>query len=356
MSQALPSEGAMPLPPSEIEAPNAPDVADEPVSEKDRIQQTGEGELLSSEVVFIKLSDVQAPPSTLREMHDTDSLEVSLAKNGMLQPILVRRNPDYNENDPDGPERPYVVVFGRHRVQAARNLSWQSVPATVKAEMSDTDATLAEIDENLERRGLSEIERIKHLKLRQKLYNKKFGVRRGRRKAGEVAPERFDESAAKLTGLSPWQIRQDVAHAEHISDEVAEMLTGSVIADNRTELKRLAEVGKKNLVRQHQIAELIKKGEANSVAEAEYKLYGKVATGAKPRYKLAETPPEQAARLIDEVREVSRNVVNLMDGIDIKKTWPRSTIVYMMDLARGVQEDIRETLKFIDAAIEKAHD
>src|SRR4051812_23697724 len=54
------------------------------------------------------------------------------------------------------------LVAGGHRLEAVKRLGWTTVPVTV-IELSDLQADLAAIDENLVRNDLSRLERFEHV-------------------------------------------------------------------------------------------------------------------------------------------------------------------------------------------------
>ena len=63
-------------------------------------------------------------------------LMASMKINGLLQPIVLR------PAETSG----YWLVAGRHRLEAAKKLKWESIPATVFDGMDADHAELAEID------------------------------------------------------------------------------------------------------------------------------------------------------------------------------------------------------------------
>jgi N6-adenosine-specific RNA methylase IME4/ParB-like chromosome segregation protein Spo0J len=90
------------------------------------------------------------------------SLMESMTANGLLQPIVLR---------PRG-SAGYWLVAGRHRFEAARNLKWESIAATIFEGMDADHAELAEIDENMVRADLSPAELALHTDARKTLYEK----------------------------------------------------------------------------------------------------------------------------------------------------------------------------------------
>lgn len=85
-------------------------------------------------------------------VHD---LAESISKVGLLNPITV--------------DQDYTLIAGLHRLEAAKMLGWSEIECTV----SDLDgllAQLAEIDENLIRRGLDRVQEWDQLARRKEIY------------------------------------------------------------------------------------------------------------------------------------------------------------------------------------------
>jgi len=75
----------------------------------------------------------------------------------------------------------------------------------------------------------------------------------------------FTEDTASKIGVSPRTIRRDVQIAEDLADEVKEAIRNTDLADNKTELLRLARLDEEE---QKEAAKRIAAGEAKSVSEA----------------------------------------------------------------------------------------
>jgi ParB/RepB/Spo0J family partition protein len=82
-------------------------------------------------------------------------LAMSMAYQGLLQPIGVR------PCTCDGTEGPhYRLLFGAHRVQAAAELGWETLAATIfPADLPEAMAHLAELQENSVRNDLTGAQR-----------------------------------------------------------------------------------------------------------------------------------------------------------------------------------------------------
>lgn len=82
---------------------------------------------------------------------------------GQQTPITLRWTPDQN-----GVKR---LIAGGHRLAGARILGWDAIEAE-EIECSDDEAELLEIDENIARSGLTELERGNLLGLRKAAYER----------------------------------------------------------------------------------------------------------------------------------------------------------------------------------------
>ena len=83
----------------------------------------------------------------------------SMREVGLINPIILRPQAGIG----------YWLVAGLQRIEAARRLHWDSIPAII-VETNDTEARIAEIDENLMRGELSAAERAMHVTERKRLY------------------------------------------------------------------------------------------------------------------------------------------------------------------------------------------
>jgi ParB/RepB/Spo0J family partition protein len=67
-----------------------------------------------------------------------ETLAASMKETGLLHPIAVRQTPEG-----------YHLVLGRHRLEAARQLKWQTIRASIFFDMRADQAALAEVEGNL---------------------------------------------------------------------------------------------------------------------------------------------------------------------------------------------------------------
>ena len=177
-----------------------------------------------------------------------EALSDLLALQGQTVPIEVVARDDR-----------YSLVFGAHRLAAARLLGWPVISAAVKqpSDFADeAEIVLREITENLAHRALSVLDRAVDIARWRKIYEATHAVAKpGRRpkemsanfalisEEGDELSEKFalsfSEAAQKAFGLS----RRTVFHATKIASIAADLrdrIALQPVADNQSELLALA--------------------------------------------------------------------------------------------------------------------
>ena len=117
----------------------------------------------------IPIELIKPNPSQPRSYFNKDELEElaeSIKKNGLLQPILVRKAGDE-----------YEIVAGERRWQACKLLGMKTVPARIK-EVTDEDTIVLALVENIQRTDLNPIEEA---------YGYKLMMERGKMTQSQVA-------------------------------------------------------------------------------------------------------------------------------------------------------------------------
>ena len=277
-----------------------------------------------------------------RAAGDTKQLEYSIKDFGLVNPITLRANPDYEAGiETTTATKPYILVAGLNRLTAHKNLGLLEIPANVRS-MSAVAAEMLEIDENLARTDLSTLERVTHLKRRKELYNLKYNITQGktpRDESGNKVP-RFDEEAADVSGMAASSIREAVNLANKLDPAVTDLLAGTKTANNQSELARLAGVDKPV---QAPIAEIIKNSSVPiTVAEAQMELRKTEPLVPEP---ILESQDEKFEKNLlaaeGKLRFAERT---LREDIDIGETWTTATqldfrdhIHNMMDVLNKIQ-------------------
>ena len=107
------------------------------------------------EFVYIPLNQID--PSKFQPRQEIDNKEIeelskSIKEKGVIQPIVVRKIKDR-----------YEIIAGNRRYTAAKNLGLKEIPAIIK-DLSDKDAFIIAIIENLQRKNLNPIEEAEAFK------------------------------------------------------------------------------------------------------------------------------------------------------------------------------------------------
>lgn len=203
-------------------------------------------------------------------------LAESIRQRGLDQPIRV------THADAAGFHR---LISGAHRLAAVRALGLASIPA-IPFDGPALEAELMEVEENLVRHELTELDRAaflaKHQALWQALYpsTKAGGDRRKAKAQDELLTahpmaERFTKRAALRTGFSEPTIFRAIRRYEQLSMAMRQRIAGTWLADNGAALDAL--IGGKGqerpeAERQALLDILLSEGGPRSVAEAERRL------------------------------------------------------------------------------------
>ena len=170
---------------------------------------------------------------------DVQRLSESVAEVGMMNPITV---------DAD-----YTLVAGLHRLEAAKLLGWTEVECTVCG-LDRLHAELAEIDENVIRTGLSDLELSELLARRKKIYETLHPATIARNLPGHASnyesssdkltgeEKPFSQDTAEKMGVSPRTVERHVQIGENLTSEAKEILRGTdrkITKQNLTKLSRL---------------------------------------------------------------------------------------------------------------------
>ena len=160
-----------------------------------------------------------SPVNVRRDIGDISELADSIREQGILEPLVARRT--------SGGQ--YEVIIGARRLTAAQQLGLPVVPVVVQ-DISDADAIVRSLVENLQRGDLSLEERVEAYKRLQDLESTRFGSARGLARAtGRAQPNivRDFEAYEALQVLRPSGI--EVIH--NVSPSTPERRAGAAIPE-----------------------------------------------------------------------------------------------------------------------------
>jgi N6-adenosine-specific RNA methylase IME4 len=208
---------------------------------------------------LVALSDITVPPDRMRQLRPkvVDELAESISERGLLHSITLRPRP----------RKGYLLVAGRHRLEAVRKLGQDTIRAEVCEGLDADAALLAQIDENLIRADLSPAERAMHIGRRKELYEKLHpetkptkaggpGRAKTRRQNGNDTAERFTKDAAKKTGKPERTIQRDASRAKiaALGDVVGTALDEGAELDA---LAKLPEAAQRDLIERAKAGERV---------------------------------------------------------------------------------------------------
>lgn len=242
------------------------------------------------------------------------SLADSIKKLGLMNPISIR--PDYR------------LIAGLHRLEACKLLGWSTIPAIIQdyhalhaADLAELYAELAEIDENLIRNDLTELQQgLQHAR-RKAIYEKLHPeTRQGI--AGAIASNKtqgkgdatdnmsvasYAADAANAVGETERTVRRKIRIGEQLAN-VAEQLQATAIEDNQSELLALAKLQEtKPEIAAQVIKELGKTKQTTPPAEP--KATNKKAGSGKSKQKKAQpaqAKPVTVKAIVADLRKAQR--------------------------------------------------
>lgn len=221
-----------------------------------------------------------------------EAKRVSMRESGQITPILVRPAPD----QPGW----YILVVGLHRLEAAIADGWATIRADVRP-LTDDQARLIEVDENLISKGLTPLERAIFVDVRLQVWGRLHPERvikaeaedasaapkRGRpansdklsQFLGDVPPSMgFSAETAADLGVDKRTVERALRIARGLSSLTLAKVAGTKVAKNEGLLRQLAAVPDKG--EQLRAAEALVSEQAKTFPDALVIATGKTPTPA----------------------------------------------------------------------------
>ena len=229
-------------------------------TEKDETDRREAAPQDSELVQKVPIKDIETHTSGRSiDSHAVGALAGSFSVAGQINPIIISRAPDGR----------FTVVAGNHRLAAARKLGWREIHARI-VELDDVDREILQIDENLIRKELTELETAEQLHRRKELFDQKGGEKistpGGEQKIG------FDQATGAKVGRSKSTIQKARKRAEKITLKVRDKIRGTPAADKGTELDALAAMSPTN---QWRAANLYANQKVKTIREARTQINAK---------------------------------------------------------------------------------
>lgn len=187
-------------------------------------------------------------PDTHRKVNPkvVDDLVESIKRVGLLSPIVVQA---FEGDAPD------VLIAGLHRLEAAKRLDWGSIDGYCLY-ISDAEARMREITENLHRSELSALERAEQIEEWRVLSETGAkGGQVGSPGGDQSKQERGVKKAAKTLGVTPQAVRRAEKIARIVPAAKAAVRDAG-LDDNQSKLLKIAAADPEDQVKiVHQIIE-----------------------------------------------------------------------------------------------------
>lgn len=212
--------------------------------------------------MLININDIKINPGRREAaLEDVQRLSESIAEVGMMNPITITS--DHN------------LIAGLHRLEAAKRLGWTEIECTI-SDMDELHTELAEIDENVIRTGLSDLELSDLLARRKKIYETLHPATIARNLLGHASnyesssdkltgkEKPFSQDTAEKMGVSPRTVERHVQIGENLTPETKEILRG---ADTKITKQNLTKLSRLEPEQQSEAAKRLTEGTIKSVDE-----------------------------------------------------------------------------------------
>ena len=195
----------------------------------------------------------EVDPEGVQELVD------SISKVGLLNPITI--------------DREHTLIAGLHRLEAAKLLGWTEIECNVSS-LEGLLAELAEVDENVVRKGLSAVEYSDLLLRRKEIYEalhpetKNGGDQKSEKirtsKCRSDSMKSFVQDTAEKLGVGRRTVERQIQTAKNLTSEAKD-----IIRDNGTKItkKDALKLSRLEPERQKEAASQLAAGEIKSMAE-----------------------------------------------------------------------------------------
>jgi ParB/RepB/Spo0J family partition protein len=169
-----------------------------------------------------------------------ESTAASIAQDGLLFPVDVQPIDEVSGSHPDGFR--YRLVCGFRRMQACKLLGWESIPARVREGLTERQAALMNLTENLERKDLNTWEEAVAIDKLFPSYRTMRSIAKELNKS-----EKWVRVRRHLMLLSPWI--QKAAASGRLTDRDLQTVIHAHDPDGKArEIMRAAKKGRKSQV------------------------------------------------------------------------------------------------------------
>ena len=207
--------------------------------------------------IIVNAGRREADPEGVQELAD------SISKVGLLNPVTI--------------DREHTLIAGLHRLEAAKLLGWTEIECTVSS-LEGLLAELAEVDENVVRKGLSAVEYSDLLLRRKEIYEALHPETRATQEGGPFRGNQHQEVNDKMTqttksfvqdtaeklGVGKRTVERQVQTAKNLTAEAKDILRKAGTKITKKDALKLSQLEPE---RQKEAASQLASGEIKSMAK-----------------------------------------------------------------------------------------
>ena len=249
--------------------------------------------------MLVKISEIKINPGRREATTEAiGELAKSIAAGGLINPITLDQN--------------NTLIAGLHRLEAAKLLGWTEIECNIIG-MSDLQAELAEIDENIVRTRLTHQELGEQFLRRKEIYEMlhpetRQGMRNGQTaKSANLASletKSFAEDTAEKTGMSKRTVSRLLQIANNLSGDAKQIVQANdMTQDTALKLSRLP------YHQQAEAASLLAAGTVQSVEQYQQERREKILAALPPS---SDVPPEDTRTEAEKERQKQESLDGLV--------------------------------------------
>jgi ParB-like chromosome segregation protein Spo0J len=191
-----------------------------------------------SATVEIRTIDSIRSSHSLRESRDISNLAQSIARIGLLNPIVITKDGE--------------LIAGKRRLVACKSLKWKEIPCLISPNYSDLEKELAQLSENVIRDNGTKFEQARWLARMKVIYEKLYpetkqggtpakagGGKKRVPKNDKMAP--FAKDIAKKIGSSSRSVERKVRLARKL-EPLSDKINATQIANSQVDLEKLVQI------------------------------------------------------------------------------------------------------------------
>lgn len=258
-------------------------------------QSTTETQMRPFEKIYnIPLEDITISTNNVRKSDatkDLDELVASIKKHGLIQPVVLMGQYDNS---------PYQLISGQRRFLAHEKLEKNYIHAVFAGDLSETDAVVRSLIENMQRLDLDYVDTAKAVTYLYEKYGKN------------------EKKVQQETGLSLKKVRDLILIESRASSKIKALLKGNKISP--IDVKRAIRAAQGNLNKAETLIDLIIERKPTAHQKRRLAMYGETHRGATANKILNEAMQTHVERsiLVSLPDDVRQGLINATQSLQME--------------------------------------